>query len=56
MNPSEYLVLVLFLPVTLQIILPMAVLCVWTVIKLPVSFVIREARQSYPKAEAAVAA
>ena len=56
MSLSEYLVLLLFLPVSLQIILPLLILCVWTVIKLPLLFVIREARQSYPKAEAAAAA
>lgn len=56
MNPSEYLVLLFFLPVTLQIILPLVTLCVWTVIKLPLLFVIREARQSFPEADAAAAA
>lgn len=56
MSLSEYLVLLLFLPVSLQIILPLVILCAWTVIKLPLSFVAREARQSYPKAEAAAAA
>lgn len=56
MSLSEYLVLLLFLPVSLQIILPLVILCVWTVIKLPLLFVIREARPSYPKAEAAAAA
>ena len=56
MSLSEYLVLLLFLPVSLQIILPLVILCVWTVIKLPLLFVLREARQSYPKAEAAAAA
>jgi hypothetical protein len=56
MNPSEFLVLLLFLPVTLQIIVPLVILCVWTVIKLPLFFVIREARQSFPEADAAAAA
>lgn len=56
MNLSDYLVLLLFLPVTLNIILPLVILCVWTVIKLPLLFVIREARQSFPTADAAAAA
>ena len=55
MSLSESLVLLLFLTVSLQIILPLAVLCVWTVFKLPLLFVSREARQSYPKADAAAA-
>ena len=56
MNLSEYLVLLLFFPVILQIILPLAVLCGWMVIKLPVAFVMREARQSHSRAEHAAAA
>jgi hypothetical protein len=46
----------LFLPVTLHIIIPLALLCGWTVVKLPLLFVIREARQSYPEARVAAAA
>lgn len=56
MSLSEFLVLLLFFPVVLQIILPLMVLCGWTVIKLPVFFVMREAKQSFSKADPAIAA
>jgi general stress protein CsbA len=56
MSPIDYLILLLFFPVVLQIILPLMVLCGWVVIKLPALFVMREAKQSYPKADSAVAA
>jgi hypothetical protein len=37
MGPGEYLILLLFFPVVMQIIVPLMVLCGWMVIKLPLS-------------------
>ena len=42
MRPSEYLILLLFFPVVLQIILPLVVLCGWMVIKLPLMLLGRD--------------
>ena len=58
MNPLDYLILLLFFPVVLQIILPLMVLCGWTVIKLPALFIIRmrEGKQTYLKVDSTVAA
>ena len=57
MSPSEFIVLLLFFPVILHIILPLMVLCGWTVIKLPALFIIRmrEGKPTYLKVDSAVA-
>ena len=41
MSPIEYVVLLLFFPVVLQIVLPLMVLCGWMVLKLPLSLLRR---------------
>jgi len=58
MNPIDYLILLLFFPVVLQIILPLTVLCGWAVIKLPALFILRmrKGKQAYLKVDSAVAA
>ena len=53
MDPGEYLILLLFFPLVLQIILPMVVLCGWMVIKLPLSLLGRDAATT--RAEEALA-
>ena len=49
MSPSEYLILLLFFPVVLQIVLPLLVLCGWMVIKLPLSLLGRDATTTLAK-------
>ena len=39
MHISDYLVYLWLIPVSLQIIVPLAILCGWTVLKLPLLFV-----------------
>lgn len=58
MSPSEFIVLLLFFPVVLQIIVPLMVLSGWAVIKLPALFIVRlrEGKQTYLKVDSGVAA
>ncbi len=39
------------LPVILQLCIPIVIMCIWMVIKLPILFVMREAKQSQHKPE-----
>ena len=58
MSPGEYIVLLLFFPVVLQIIIPLMVLSGWAVIKLPALLIVRlrEGKQTYLKVDSGVAA
>ena len=51
MNIADYAVFFWLLPAALFILLPLTVSFLWVVIKLPVSFVIREARVIFRKAD-----